>query len=241
MAMWWRKSVTFRKAARVLTAAAFFAMSGLAIHGAAATPVAPHVRHIRAVDADSHNVLINRPGAVTALIGTSEDSQQAAREAGVTMYPFQGRPDFQLIVAVDLRDSLATWAPSLAISRMKSNLDAEAIELKPYYLKNGNRSNPRGSCHVIPDFNGRLFKELGWPESSSNLRAIVFGADGREYRRFDQVTDMNQLYGSVRSAIADYLKVKKTREAAAPTAPGTRTSALSPPTPPLPPEKPTGP
>jgi hypothetical protein len=223
---------------RLMAAALLLAVSGRAL---CATPALPRVHHIRAVDADNHSVLINRVGVVTALIGTSEDSQQAARQAGIAMYPFQGRPDFQLIVAVDLRDSLATWAPSIAISRMRSSLDAEAIELKPYYLKNGSRANPRGACHVIPDFNGRLFKELGWPDTSSDLRAIVFGADGREYQRFDQISDMNQLYSSVRSAIAAYLKVKKAREAAAPSAPGTRTSALSPPTPPLPPEKPASP
>lgn len=225
-------------AGRVLSAAVLLGMTLLAVHAAVA---APRVRHIRAVDADNHNVLINRSGLITALIGTSEDSQDAAREAGIAMYPFQGRPDFQLIVAVDLRSSLANWAPALAISRMKSNLDDEAVELKPYFLKNGNRSNPRGSCHVIPDFNGKLFTELGWPEPSGHLRAIVFGADGREYKRFDQLTDMNQLYNSVRSAIADYLAVKKARAAAGPPVPGTRTSALSPPEPPLPPEKPAAP
>jgi hypothetical protein len=236
MAMWWRKSVKPRWAG--LRVGALLLASCCALPAA---PAASRVHHIRAVDADNHSILINRPGVVTALIGTSEDSQQAARQAGTAMYPFQGRPDFQLIVAVDLHDSLATWAPGIAISRMRSSLDDEALELKPYYRKNGNRSNPRGSCHVIADFNGKLFRELGWPETSSNLRAIVFGADGREYRRFDQITDMNLLYDAVRSAIADYLKVKRAHESAAPAAPRTRTSALSPPEPPLPPEKPAGP
>jgi hypothetical protein len=238
MAMWWKKSARLRPAGCLAAAALLLAAT---TGNPQAAPAPAHVRHIRAVDADNHSILINRPGVVTALIGTSEDSQQAAREAGVAMYPFQGRRDFQLIVAVDLRDSLATWAPGIAISRMKSSLDSEAIELRPYYLKNGNRGNPRGACHVIPDFNGRLFTELGWPETSSSLRAIVFGADGREYKRFDQITDMNLLYNAVRSAIADYLRVKETREAAAPAAPVTRTSALSPPQPSLPPEKPVGP
>ena len=85
------------------------------------------VHHIKAVDADNHSVLINRTGVVTALIGTSEDSQEAARQAGIAVYPFQGRSDFQLIVAVDLRDSLADWAPGIAVSRMRSSLDEEAI------------------------------------------------------------------------------------------------------------------
>jgi hypothetical protein len=202
-------------------------------------PAAP--RHIKAVDADGHILLLNRSGVVTALIGTSEDSQDAAREAGVALHPFQGRNDFQLIVAVDLRGSMATWAPSIATSRMRSSLDDEAVELKPFFLKNGNRSNPRGSCHVVPDFDGKLFTELGWPQSSSTLRAIVYGANGREYQRFDQLTNMDLLYNAVRGAIADYIEVRKVRVAAAPATSATRPSALSPPSPPLPPAKPVAP
>jgi hypothetical protein len=206
-----------------------------------ATPLpagAAGVRHIKAVDADNHTVTLNRAGVVTALIGTSEDSQDAARQAGIEMYPFQGRDDFQLIVAVDLRGSMANWAPSIAVGRMRSSLDGEAKELKPYFVRNGNRRDPRGFCHVVPDFNGKIFTQLGWPDTSSDLRAIVFGADGREYRRFDKVDNMDALFNAVRSAIADYISLRKTRQAAAPQAPDTRTSALSPPEPPLPPEKP---
>jgi hypothetical protein len=199
------------------------------------------VRHFKAIDADNHSITLNRSGVVTALIGTSEDSQEAARQAGVAMYPFQGRSDFQLIVAVDLRGSLANWAPGIAVGRMRSSLDGEAKELKPYFLRNGNRHDPRGYCHVVPDFDGKIFTQLGWPQTSPDLRAIVFGADGREYRRFDKVDNMDVLFNSVRSAIADYIALRKTRQAAAPQAPDTRTTALSPPQPPLPPEKPVKP
>jgi hypothetical protein len=238
MAMWWRKSVRPRSAGRVLCAALLITTAPFTLRAGIA---APRVKHFRAIDADNHSVVINRPGVITALIGTSEDSQEEARQAGIAMYPFQGRPDFQLIVAVDLHDSMATWAPGIAISRMKSSLDDEAVDLRPYYLKNGNRSNPRGACHVIPDFNDRLFMELGWPQPSSSLRAIVFSADGREYKRFDQLGDVNLLYNAVRSAIADYLTVKKAHAEGGPPVPGTRTSALSPQLPPLPPEKPAAP
>jgi hypothetical protein len=124
---------------------------------------------------------------------------------------------------------------------MRSSLDDEALDLKPYFLKNGNRSNPRNSCHVVPDFDGKLFTELGWPQTSSTLRAIVYSANGKEFQRFDQISDMNLLYNSVRSAIANYLALKKERAAATPPMSAMRTSALSPPSPPLPPEKPVGP
>jgi hypothetical protein len=55
-------------------------------------PAPPRYHKIRAVDADNHWVQLNRPGVVTIVVGTSEDSQEAARQAGTTMYPFEGRP-----------------------------------------------------------------------------------------------------------------------------------------------------
>jgi hypothetical protein len=238
--MWWKKSGimqprTRHALVRGLLAATVLATLALPIHGATVP------RKIRAVDADNHLVLLNRTGVVTLVIGTSQSSQEAARVAGELVYPFQGRADFQLVVAVDLHDSLATWAPGIAINQMKSNLDDEAIELKPWFLKNGNKSNPRVSCHVIPDFKGSLFAELGWPKTSSDLRALVFGYDGREYKRFDKVENMNVLFNAVRSAIADYLSVKRAHVAGGPPTPVTRSTALSPVMSPLPPEKPVGP
>jgi hypothetical protein len=237
MDMWSKRWTKPERVRPVLLALCWCAGAGLA---AAVTPHLPPAppRHIKAVDADGHTLLLNRGGVVTALIGTSEDSQDAAREAGIALHPFQGRSDFQLIVAVDLRGSLANWAPSIATSRMRSSLDDEAVELRPFFLKNGNRSNPRGSCHVVPDFDGKLFTELGWPETSGTLRAIVYGANGREFQRFDQITNMDLLYNAVRAAIADYIEVRKARAAAAPATSATRPSALSPPAPPLPPARP---
>jgi hypothetical protein len=110
MVMWWKKCGIMQRSKGAVLAAAWLLAVLMPCAGASA--VAP--RKIRAVDADNHNILFNKPGVVTLVIGTSEDSQDAAREAGVTVYPFQGRSDFQLIVAVDLHDSIATWAPSMA-------------------------------------------------------------------------------------------------------------------------------
>ena len=105
---------------------------------------------------------------------------------------------------------------------MRSSLDGEAKELKPYFVKNGNRHDPRGYCHVVPDFDGKIFTQLGWPETSSDLRAIVFGADGREYKRFDKIDNMDALYNAVRSAIADYIALRKSPSGRRPSRPQTR-------------------
>src|ERR1700683_1169569 len=93
----------------------------------AVTISAPRAHKFRAVDADNHSIVLNHPGVVTLVLGTNEDSQDKARSAGKAMYPLQGRPDFQLIVVVDLRNSIATWVRSVVLAQMRSNLDHEAI------------------------------------------------------------------------------------------------------------------
>ena len=181
-----------------------------------ALPVLPPVVEVKAVDVDNHTVSLNKPGIITLVLCTGEDSQESARKAGDAMFPFQGRLDFQLIVVVDLRDSLATWVPSVAVGQMKSNLDKEAIELKPYFLKNGNTSNPRDSSHVIADFNGTTCVQVGWTQSSEDLRAILYGADGREIKRWDKVDSMDKLQADVRAAIEALVAAEKRAHATPP-------------------------
>jgi hypothetical protein len=198
----------------------------------AVSTAAPPLRKFRAVDADNHTILLNRPGLITLLLGTNEDSQDAARAAGKAMYPLRGRDDFQLIVVVDLRDSIATWVPSIVLAQMRSNLDHEAIELKPYFLKNGNKSNPRNSSYVIPDFKGTICPQLGWTESSDNLRGILFGADGREIERWDKMDDMAKLQTDVRAAIQAFIDADRAKAAAAAKSQGSK--LIQPPAPHLP-------
>jgi len=163
--------------------------------------LAPPLHKFRAVDADNKSILLNRPGLITLVLGTSEDSQDAARSAGKSLYPLRGRPDFQLIVVVDLRDSIATWVPSIVLSQMRANLDREAVVLKPYFLKNGNKTDPRKSSYVVADFSGTVGPQLGWNETSDDLRGILFGADGREIQRWNKIEDMTKMQADVRTAI----------------------------------------
>ena len=165
---------------------------------------------LRAIDADNRHVLLNRPGKITLVIGTNQDSQDLARAVGRDMYPFQGLRNFQLIVIADVRDSMATWVPSLVISRMRVSLDHEAFALKPHFLKNGNTDDPRKSTCAIADFTGTICPQLGWSEPSSHLRGILFGVDGRELERWDDLTDMPALQNEVRKAIHEASAQPKT-------------------------------
>jgi len=174
-----------------------------------ASPTTPLAPQIKGVDADNHTIIVNKPGPVTLLLGTSEDSQDAARAAGKAMYPFQGLSDFQMIVVVDLRDSIAGWVPSIVLEQMRANLDKEAVEIKPYFLRNGNKGNPRESSHVIADFNGSIFPQLGWAESSEQLRGILFDSNGLEIKRWSKIQNMAELQNDVRVAIEIALKTGK--------------------------------
>jgi hypothetical protein len=187
-----------------------------------APPVSSHVRRFKALDADNHTVVLNHNGMITILLGTNEDSQDAARDAGKAMYPFQGRPDFQLVVVVDLRHSLATWVPSIVTAKMRSSLDSEAIALKPYFLKNGNKSNPRTTSYVIPDFSGTICPQLGWTAGSDDLRGILFGVDGREIKRWDKIDDMAKLQDEIRAALQAQVDNEQAKLASAARTPGSK-------------------
>jgi hypothetical protein len=182
-------------------------------------PPSPVALKIKGVDADNHTVIINKPGMITLLLGTSEDSGDAARVAGKAMYPFQGRVDFQLMVIVDLRDSIAGWVPSIVLDKMRSNLDNEAVELKPYFLKNGNKGNPRESSHVFADFNGSIFPQFGWPDSSDNLRGILFDGNGLEIKRWSKIQNMTELQNDIRIAIEALDAARKEKSPGNPNSP----------------------
>ena len=99
------------------------------------------------------------------------------------------------------------WVPSVVISHMRRSLDQEAVELKPYYLKNGNKENPRRFCHVVPDFKGTIVPQLNWSGTPDELHAIVFGVDGRELEKVENVDNMTKFQSDVRAALTSHPKV----------------------------------
>jgi len=206
--MFLKKSVSQRRSKRFVTglflrvALAFVSMES--VHAAvipSGNDPSPAAPGIKATDCDNHTVILNKAGVISMVIGTSEDSQDAARSAARVIYPFQGKRDFQFVVVVDLRDSIAAWVPSIVINRMRKSLDIEALTLKTYFLKNGNPENPRLSSHAVPDFKGTIVPELGWNGRPDQLHAILYGADGREIQRWENVDNMDKLQSAVRSAL----------------------------------------
>jgi hypothetical protein len=176
--------------------------------------IAPLAPKIKEVDADNHTIILNRPGYISVVIGTSEDSQDAARRAGEAMYPFQGRPDFQLVVVVDLRDSIAAWVPSVVIDHMRRSLDEEALELKPYFQTNGNKDNPRRYLHVIPDFKGNIVSVFNWTGTPDELHGTMYGPDGRVLQSWENIDDMMKFQDDVRAALQAYVASREKAYAA---------------------------
>jgi hypothetical protein len=156
---------------------------------------------ITIIDADDKKVLLNQPGMVTLVLVCSEDSQEACRKAGRTMDPVHGHANYRQRIIVDLRDSLGGFVEDFVKSRMREDMDEEAKHLKEVYAKNGSRRNPRSDLSATPDFEGELCAKLGFAETSENLRAILFGKDGKEIRRWEQVEDLNQLRQAVEQAL----------------------------------------
>jgi hypothetical protein len=200
--MWWRRLIRISFVALLANAPAFAAPLP---PGAKTPPAPPLAPKIKEVDADNRTIILNRPRYISVVIGTSEDSQDAARRAGEAMYPFQGRPDFQLVVVVDLRDSIAAWVPSVVIDHMRRSLDEEALELKPFFLANGSMDNPRHYLHVIPDFKGNVVPVFNWSGTPDELHGTMFGPDGRELKRWENIDDMVKFQGEVRAALQAYV------------------------------------
>lgn len=168
---------------------------GLPAFQAAAAP-------LPATDVDDRPLILNAPGAVTAVISSSPDTQNATRDAGAQLDRYRGRADFRLVIVVDLRDSLAGIVGGYVRDRMKQNLDAEALRLRPFYRANGNPHNPRADLEAIPDFDGKIVDSLHWDKDPAHLRVTVFGRDGHLLHHWDDLKDYRELDAVVTKELA---------------------------------------
>ena len=152
-------------------------------------------------DADGKKVPFNPAARVTVIIGSNENIQQRTREAGKALDGFQGRPDFRAVVLVDLRDSIGNLVPWIVRGRMRADLDKEARRITPSYRANGNAGDPRPDVSAVPDFDGKICRQIGWEKPGKTLRVVVFGKDGAAARRWEDLTDYAELREAVRKAL----------------------------------------
>jgi len=156
---------------------------------------------IRVKDADGVERRLDEPGRVTAVIYSNPAVQDWTRKAGAALDEFQGRADFRAVVVVDLRGTMADWAPGYTVRRMQRDLDAEAGRVAPFYQKNGNSGNPRPDMSAVADFKGEACRPLGWVEPAQRRRVVLFGKDGREAHRSEDQADLEAWRRAVAEAL----------------------------------------
>jgi hypothetical protein len=161
----------------------------------------PAAEAITAEDADGKKVRLNAEKRVTVIIGSNENVQQRTRAAGKALDEFQGRPDFRAIVLVDLRDSIGNLVPWIVRGRMRADLDKEALRITPAYRANGNQGDPRADVSAVPDFDGKICRQVEWEKPAKTLRVVVFGKDGAVARRWEDLADYAELQAAVRQAL----------------------------------------
>ncbi len=172
---------------------------------------------IAAVDVDGRPVQLNATGKITAVLSSSPDTQDRTRTAGAALDRFRGRKDFGLVIVVDLRGSLAGLAQGYVRDRMKRDLDSEAERLRPSFAANGNTGNPRAELEAVADFDGAVVDALRWNKDSGKLRATLFGPDGREIRKWDDLRDPRELdRAATRSILTADLAAKAAQQAPSP-------------------------
>ena len=130
------------------------------------------------VNCDGKTVSLNPAGYVTVLLASSQPLADQTREFGRSIYGWQGREAFRVIVVVDLRKSIGTLFKGWTTGKMKADLDEEAERLIPWYRANQNIKNPRGDLCGIADFTGKATEALGWGSDDTKMKVTIFGKQG---------------------------------------------------------------
>lgn len=153
------------------------------------------------VDADDRRIVLNQKGVVTLVLVCSEDSEDLCRQVGRMMDPYHGTDRYRHRVVVDLRDSWGSMMESLVKSEMRDNMDEEAERLLPVYRAKKSSRHPRQDLSATPDLEGAIAKRLGFAEPKEELRAVLFGPDGKVIQRWDVVREPGVLVEAVGTAL----------------------------------------
>ena len=130
------------------------------------------------INCDGKTVSLNPAGNVTVLLASSQPLADQTREFGRSIYGWQGRDAFRVIVVVDLRKSLGTLFKGWTVGKMRADLDEEAERLIPWYRANKNLNNPRPDLCGIADFDGKVTESLGWGSDDTKMKVSIFGKNG---------------------------------------------------------------
>ncbi len=173
-------------------------ISGLFI--TAAGSLAAVKGEVRAVDAFEIERVLNPPQGVAVVVYSNPKVQDRTREAGLLLHEFVGESGFQFMVLVDLRNTMADWAPGYTKRRMQRDL-LEKFKVLPAIPGRDLEKEGRPDVSAIADFKGEACIALGWLEPKDALRVLIF-SDGKEVKRWEDLTRMQELPATVRQLLA---------------------------------------
>jgi hypothetical protein len=171
--------------------------------GLGALPLAAQEKRSAVVvtDVDGKKWDLGQTGVVTMVLYTSQANQDKSRAAGRVFDSLRGQPGFRMVALIDLRETLADWAPGYTQRRILKNLDEETIRLKPFYAGNGSKIDPRKEVGAVTDFKGEVCNQLGWTTVSKGVRFIIFDKDGNEIVRVDGTFDEKAVLAKTNAAM----------------------------------------
>ncbi|GAB4253166.1 MAG: hypothetical protein OHK005_20480 [Candidatus Methylacidiphilales bacterium] len=149
---------------------------------------------------DGVKLNLNDRAWATVVLYSNQRVQRQTRAAGQIFDPLQGKARFRLVVVVDLRGSLANWAPGYTIRTIQRDLDQEASRVEPFFKANRNLTNPRASLHVVADFTGQTCTALGWPRPLREEQILFYPRRG-PHRLWKPPFDPDKIRDTVLAAL----------------------------------------
>ncbi|MEM6884605.1 MAG: hypothetical protein AAF571_06185 [Verrucomicrobiota bacterium] len=159
----------------------------------------PIEEEVRALDAYEIERVLNPSEGVAVVIYSNPDVQDRTREAGLLLHEFVGEADFQFMVLVDLRKTMADWAPGYTKRRIQRDLMEKFKALPPIPNRDLEKMG-RPDVSAIADFKGETCNQLGWSKPKNQLRILIF-YNGKEVNRWEDLTEMQELPDAVRNLL----------------------------------------
>lgn len=156
---------------------------------AAAEDTAP----ISVQDVDGQWRTLPPKGRLTVVMYTNADLEQESKALSKTLDPYRGTQDFMFYQIVDLRGEIPGIARRMAEKQIRKELDIEAARTKPFYVKNGSKTDPRSTLATIVDYGGSSLKQFNWSDRVEMVRFVIYNANGVPIRRIDNTQDVQSV------------------------------------------------
>ncbi len=154
---------------------------------------------IQAQDVDGQWRTLPPKGRFTIVMYTNADLESESKTLSKTLDPYRGAQDFLFMQIVDLRGEIPGIARRMAEKQIRKELDIEATRVKPFYVKNGSKADPRSNLSTIVDYGGSYLARFNWDDRVEMVRFVIYNSKGVEIRRLDNTSDPKAVANFFRS------------------------------------------